>query len=63
MRDHRLRERLEIGRQISSAIEPRGVLATFDGSELTIWATNTKPHLVRTFVSRMLDLPADASGS
>ena len=57
--EHRLHERLEIGRQISSAIEPRGVLATFDGSELTIWATNTKPHLVRTFVSRMLDLPAD----
>nr|MBA3363790.1 xanthine dehydrogenase family protein molybdopterin-binding subunit [Actinomycetota bacterium] len=57
--EHRLHERLEIGRQISSAIEPRGVLATFDGSELTIWATNTKPHLVRSFVSRMLDLPAD----
>ncbi len=35
------------------------MLATFDGSELTIWATNTKPHLVRTFVSRMLGLPAD----
>jgi carbon-monoxide dehydrogenase large subunit len=57
--DHRLTERFKIGRQVSNAIEPRGVLATFDETGLTIWATNTKPHLVRTFVSRMLRLSAD----
>jgi carbon-monoxide dehydrogenase large subunit len=57
--EHRLTERFVIGRQVSNAIEPRGVLATFDETGLTIWATNTKPHLVRTFVSRMLRLPAD----
>jgi carbon-monoxide dehydrogenase large subunit len=57
--DHRVRERFEIGRQVSSAIEPRGVLASVDDGVLTIRATNTKPHLVRTFVSRMLRIPAD----
>jgi carbon-monoxide dehydrogenase large subunit len=57
--EHRLTERFEIGRQVANAIEPRGVLATFDETGLTIWATNTKPHLVRTHVSRMLGLPAD----
>lgn len=57
--EYRLAARFTIGRQVSSAIEPRGVLATFDGGVLTIWATNSKPHLVRTFVSRMLRLPAD----
>ena len=57
--EHRLTERFKIGRQVSNAIELRGVLATFDETGLTIWATNNKPYLVRTFVSRMLRLPAD----
>ena len=57
--DHRLRERFELGRQVSNAIEPRGVLASVEGGVLTIRATNNKPHLVRTFVSRMLRIPAD----
>jgi carbon-monoxide dehydrogenase large subunit len=55
----RLTERFVIGRQLSSAIEPRGVVANVDDAGLTIWATSNKPHLLRTFVSRMLDLPAD----
>jgi len=57
--DRRLRERFEIGRQIANAIEPRGVLASVEDGVLTIRATNNKPHLVRTFVSRMLRIPAD----
>ncbi|MGH9244031.1 MAG: xanthine dehydrogenase family protein molybdopterin-binding subunit [Acidimicrobiales bacterium] len=57
--ERRLTERFVIGRQLSSAIEPRGVVASFDDTGMTIWATNTKPHLVRTYVSRMLGLPAD----
>jgi carbon-monoxide dehydrogenase large subunit len=57
--DHRLRERFHMGRQVSNAIEPRGVLASMEDGILTIRATNTKPHLVRTFVSRMLRIPAD----
>ena len=57
--DHRIRERFEMGRQISNAIEPRGVLASVESGVLTIRSTNNKPHLVRTFVSRMLRLPAD----
>ena len=57
--ERRLTERFVIGRQLSSAIEPRGVVASFDETGMTIWATNTKPHLVRTYVSRMLGLPAD----
>ena len=54
--EYRSSERFEIGRQVSSAIEPRGVLATFDENGLTIWATNSKPHLVRTIVARMLGM-------
>jgi carbon-monoxide dehydrogenase large subunit len=57
--DHRLRERFEMGRQVSNAIEPRGVLASVEAGVLTIRATNNKPHLVRTFVSRMLGIAAD----
>jgi carbon-monoxide dehydrogenase large subunit len=57
--DHRLSERFVVGRQVSSAIEPRGVLANVDEAGLTIWATTNKPHLLRTFVTRMLGLPAD----
>ena len=57
--DHRLCERFHMGRQVSNAIEPRGVLASMEDGILTIRATNTKPHLVRTFVSRMLRIPAD----
>ncbi len=59
--EHTLVERFELGRQVANAIEPRGVLAVFDPSDglLTIWGTNTKPHLVRTYVSNMLGLAAD----
>lgn len=57
--DHVLRERFEMGRQVANAIEPRGVLASVEDGVLVIRATNNKPHLVRTFVSRMLRLPAD----
>ncbi|MGH2680359.1 MAG: xanthine dehydrogenase family protein molybdopterin-binding subunit [Actinomycetota bacterium] len=57
--EHRSSERFEIGRQLSSAIEPRGVLAAVDERGLTIWATNNKPHLFRTFVSRMLGIADD----
>jgi carbon-monoxide dehydrogenase large subunit len=57
--DHVLRLRFEIGRQVSNAIEPRGVLASVEDRVLTVRATNTKPHLVRSFISRMLRIPAD----
>jgi carbon-monoxide dehydrogenase large subunit len=50
--DHRLRERFEMGRQISNAIEPRGVLASVENGVLTIRATNTKPHLDADVKSR-----------
>ena len=58
--EHRLTERFVVGRQAASAIESRGVLASWEAGQLTVWDTTTKPHLVRTYVARALDLPVDA---
>ncbi|HXF36293.1 MAG TPA: xanthine dehydrogenase family protein molybdopterin-binding subunit [Actinomycetota bacterium] len=56
-----LRRRFRMGRQVANAMEPRGVLAGWDAGreELTVHLTNARPHLIRTFLSRMLGLPAD----
>ena len=58
---HVYRGRFEVARQASNAMEPRGVLATADAGtgELTVWCTNARPHLVRTFLSEMLGMALD----
>ncbi|HEX6230596.1 MAG TPA: xanthine dehydrogenase family protein molybdopterin-binding subunit [Actinomycetota bacterium] len=59
---HILRARFAMGRIAGNAMETRGILATYDQGrdELTVWDANARPHLVRTFIAEMLDMPADA---
>lgn len=58
---HVHRARFEVGRMASNAMEPRGALATYDdgSGELTVWCTNARPHLVRTFIAEMLGMALD----
>ncbi len=58
----RLRATFAMGRMAANAMEPRGVLAQYDAGrdELTVWDANARPHLVRTFICEMLDMPTDA---
>ena len=59
---HVLSARLEMGRQIANAMEPRGMLATFDRgrNELQVWSTNIRPHLLREMLAEMLDMSAES---
>lgn len=59
---HALRARLSMGRQVANAIEPRGMLATYDDSrdELVVHSTSSRPHLLRTIISETLGMPADS---
>lgn len=59
---HVLEARLEMGRQVANAMEPRGMLAVHDPGrdELRIWSTNIRPHLLREIVAEMLDMPTDS---
>ena len=53
--------RLEEPRVAVSPIEPRAVVACYDSSteRLTLWDTTQAPHLERTDVCQVLDLPED----
>jgi carbon-monoxide dehydrogenase large subunit len=55
---HVFRGRFEIGRQAGNPMETRGVVATFDGGtgDLAVWTTNARPHLVRGFIGKMLNI-------
>jgi len=57
--EHTLSAHIRVGRSIGSPIETRGVVAEFDRStkHLTIWATQQKPHLLRSYLSEMLGIP------
>jgi carbon-monoxide dehydrogenase large subunit len=59
---HVLRARLEIGRQVANAMEPRGMMATYDSGrgELRVWSTNIRPHLMREMLAEMLDMPTES---
>ena len=59
---HVLEARLEMGRQIANAMEPRGMMAVYDAGreELRVWSTNIRPHLLREIISEMLGMPADS---
>ncbi len=53
--------RFKVGRQASNAMETRGVVASFDRGrgDLSVWCTNARPHLVRTYISQMMGMLAD----
>ncbi|MDW8063295.1 MAG: xanthine dehydrogenase family protein molybdopterin-binding subunit, partial [Candidatus Caldarchaeum sp.] len=51
--------RFKIQRLAPSAMEPRGVVATFDGYTrlLTVWSSTQFPHRLRTWISQSLKIP------
>ncbi|HSJ28079.1 MAG TPA: xanthine dehydrogenase family protein molybdopterin-binding subunit, partial [Acidimicrobiia bacterium] len=59
--EHTLSTRITVGRSIGSPLETRGVVAEFDRStnQLVIWATQQKPHLLRSYLSEMLGMPEE----
>lgn len=54
-----IEQRMVIPRLAPSAIEPRGVLASYHAGEesLTLWSSTQVPHLVRTYLAQMLRFP------
>jgi aerobic carbon-monoxide dehydrogenase large subunit len=59
---HRLEGRFRSGRSVGSPMETRGVVVDPDANRgmLTVWAANQRPHLLRTYMAEMLDMPEDA---
>jgi carbon-monoxide dehydrogenase large subunit len=51
-----VRETFEHGRCAASPIEPRGVVADWDGETLTVWASTQTPSIMRAALARALDL-------
>ena len=51
-----VRETFEHGRCAASPIEPRGVVADWDGETLTVWASTQTPSIMRAALARTLDL-------
>jgi len=51
-----VRETFEHGRCAPSPLEPRGILADWDGETLTIWSGNQSPSLMRTALADALGL-------
>ncbi|MGH2735494.1 MAG: xanthine dehydrogenase family protein molybdopterin-binding subunit, partial [Actinomycetota bacterium] len=58
---HTTKVRLSMGRQVANAMEPRGMLATYEEGrdQITVWSTTIRPHLLRQIITEMLDLPTD----
>jgi len=52
-----LRETFEHARCAASPIEPRGLVADWDGETLTVWASSQTPSIMRTALATSLDLP------
>jgi aerobic carbon-monoxide dehydrogenase large subunit len=48
--------RVENHRTTGAAIEPRGVVADFRGTDLTIWSATQVPHFLRLFLALILGL-------
>src|SRR2546426_1045995 len=53
-----LRETFEHARCAPSPLEPRGVLADWDGETLTVWASTQTPSVIQTALAVVLDLPS-----
>jgi len=55
-----IRQRMTCTRLAPCAIEPRGVVATYDPwqGQLTVWSTTQAPHRMRWVLARLTGLPA-----
>jgi carbon-monoxide dehydrogenase large subunit len=52
-----VRETFTHGRLSASPMEPRGVVADWDGETLTVWASSQTPRVLRGALAGALDLP------
>jgi aerobic carbon-monoxide dehydrogenase large subunit len=52
-----LRETFRHGRCSASPLEPRGIVASWEGKRLTVWTGTQAPHIVRTGLARAFRLP------
>src|SRR5256886_6179307 len=52
-----LRETFEHARCAPSPLEPRGIVAGWDGETLTVWASTQTPTILRTALATALGLP------
>ena len=52
-----IRETFTHGRVTASPLEPRGVVAAWDGDTLTVWASSQTPSLLRSVLAAALALP------
>src|SRR5262249_61842334 len=50
-------EAFEHGRGAPTPMEPRGIVADWDGDTLTLWSPSQCPSLMRTALAAALDLP------
>jgi aerobic carbon-monoxide dehydrogenase large subunit len=51
-----VRETFSHGRVTAAPLEPRGVVAEWDGETLTVWASSQTPRILRTALAAALDL-------
>jgi carbon-monoxide dehydrogenase large subunit len=52
-----VRERFSHGRIAASPMEPRALVADWDGESLTAWASTQAPRVLRAALARALDVP------
>lgn len=54
-----VRQRMHNNRVVPHPLEPRSVLASYDGKtrQLTVWFSTQRPHHTRWFLSQILDYP------
>ena len=60
--DRRLAKRFRIRRSVGCPIETRGVVAKYEkaSGDLTVWSNTQTPHVLRGYLSEMLDIREDA---
>jgi carbon-monoxide dehydrogenase large subunit len=54
-----LKDKLSMERVAANPIEPRGVLANYDGSKLTVWASTQSVHSLKEGIRSSLQLPSE----
>jgi carbon-monoxide dehydrogenase large subunit len=54
--DKVVEEELYNQRVVPSAMEPRAVLANYEGDSLTLWSSTQVPHILRGYLSKILGL-------
>ncbi|MEE3003961.1 MAG: xanthine dehydrogenase family protein molybdopterin-binding subunit [Chloroflexota bacterium] len=53
------KERFKTNRHTGNPLETRGIVASYNAGELTVWGATKVPHFNREVLSSLLDLPED----